>query len=51
MGFYTITLAVVGGACLSTGRFHLFIGLRRLGTDVKHIPPLACSPWPTAARG
>jgi hypothetical protein len=38
MGFYNSSLAVVGGVCLATGLFHLFIGLRRQGTDMKHMP-------------
>jgi hypothetical protein len=36
MGFYNISLAFIGGVCLATGLFHLFIGLRRQGTDMKH---------------
>jgi hypothetical protein len=37
MGFCNICLAFIGGVCLATGLFHLFIGLRRQGTDMKHI--------------
>lgn len=36
MGSYAISLAVVSGICFATGLFHLFIGLRRQGSDMKH---------------
>ncbi len=36
MGFHNSSLAVVGGVCLATGLFHLLIGLRSQGTDMKH---------------
>jgi signal transduction histidine kinase len=34
---FAISLAVVSGICLGTGLFHLFIGLRRRGADMKHL--------------
>ncbi len=36
MGILAISLAVVSGICLGTGAVHLFIGLRRQGTDMSH---------------
>jgi hypothetical protein len=33
---FAISLAVVSGICLGTGLLHLFIGLRRQGTDMRH---------------
>jgi PAS domain S-box-containing protein len=36
MGFFGFSLAAVSGICFVTGLFHLFIGLRRQGTDMKH---------------
>jgi signal transduction histidine kinase len=36
MDIFAFSLAAVSGICLGTGIFHLFIGLRRQGTDMKH---------------
>ena len=38
MDFFAITLAAVSGICFATGLFHLFIGLRRRGADMKYFP-------------
>jgi hypothetical protein len=37
MDIFAISLAVVSGLCLGTGLLYLFIGLRRRGTDMKHL--------------
>jgi signal transduction histidine kinase len=37
MEVFAITLAVVSGICLGTGAVHLFIGLRRQGSDMKYL--------------
>ena len=36
MDLFAFSLAAVSGICFATGVFHLFIGLRRQGTDMKH---------------
>lgn len=36
MDIFAISLAAVSGICFGTGVIHLFIGLRRRGTDMKH---------------
>ena len=36
MDYFSISLAAVSGICFATGLFHLFIGLRRQGLDMKH---------------
>jgi PAS domain S-box-containing protein len=36
MHYYLTALAIVAGICFATGLFHLFIGLRRQGTNMKH---------------
>ena len=36
MDLFAISLALVSGMCLGTGLLHLFIGLRRRGTDMVH---------------
>jgi PAS domain S-box-containing protein len=36
MGIFAITLAIVSGICLGTGTIHLFVGLHRQGSDMKH---------------
>jgi signal transduction histidine kinase len=36
MAPFSLSLAVVSGVCFATGLFHLFIGLRRRGADMKH---------------
>ena len=37
MGVFGISLAVISGICLGTGLFHVYIGLRRRGTDMMHL--------------
>ena len=36
MEIFAVSLAVVSGICLGTGLIHLFIGLRRPGSDLKY---------------